>query len=551
MPGLNASLSIAVQALQVQQGALQTSSNNIANVNTPGYSRQEAVLAALPPPQGWTEGAGDGVTIQQYQSIRDQVLELQIQEETAQQNSADTQANAAKLIEPLYTTSGQDIGSEMSAYFNSISALSANPSDTTLRQGAMQAGQNLAYAFQSTASGLDQIQTSMDLSVTQDVSQINQLTQQIATVNGQIGAASGGMNAGALVDQLNTLVGQLSALTGVSVIQTEQGITLTTSNGLPLVVGGQSFALSTATGSDGMQHVMAQGQDITSTISGGSLGGAIQMRDQVIPGLLNQLDTLASTFATSVNSVSLGGFDLTGAAGGDFFSLPTSATWNSGSVASATTALTAGTFTLQSPSGTSTAIAVGGASGVNDLNDLASYINTHVPGLGVTATVVTDSNGAHLSISGNASSRFSITSDSTALGFYSSGVALNLGLAFNDVSKIAASSDGSPGSNGNLTPWMALQNKLYSGQGATTSYSNMVAQVGSFSANAQAQSDAAAQTLQLLNDQRSSISGVSIDEETTNMLKYQQAYEASARVVTTVDQLMSVVLNMDTGNMSY
>ncbi len=549
MPGLNASLSIAVQALQVQQGALQASANNVANVNTPGYSRQEAVLAAVPPPNGWTQGAGGGVTIQQYQSIRDQVLELQIQEETAQQNSADTQTNAAQLIEPLYTTSGQDIGSEMSAYFNSISALSASPSDTTLRQGVMQAGQNLAYAFQSTASGLDQIQTSMDQTVTQDVSQINQLTQQIATVNGQIGAANGGMNSGALVDQLNTLVGKLSALTGVSVIQTEQGITLTTANGLPLVVGGQSFALSTATGSDGMQHVMAQGQDITSTISGGSLGGAIQMRDQVIPGLLNQLDTLASTFATSVNSVSLGGSDLNGAAGADFFSLPDTPTWNSGSVASATTALTAGTFTLQSPSGTSTAIAVGGSSGINDLSDLASYINGQ--SLGVTATVVNDSNGAHLSISGNASTRFSITSDSTALGFYSSGVALQLGLAFSDVSKIAASSDGTPGSNGNLTSWMALQNKLYSGQGATTSYSNMVAQVGTISANAQAQSDAAAQTLQLLNDQRSSISGVSIDEETTNMLKYQQAYEASARVVTTIDQLMSVVLNMDTGNMSY
>jgi len=79
----------------------------------------------------------------------------------------------------------------------------------------------------------------------------------------------------------------------------------------------------------------------------------------------------------------------------------------------------------------------------------------------------------------------------------------------------------------------------------------MVAQVGTISANAQAQSEASKQTLQLLNDQRSSVSGVSIDEETTNMLKYQQAYEASAHVVSVINQLMSVVLNMDSGNVSY
>ncbi len=549
MSGLSTSLSIAVQALNAQQGALQGTTNNIANVNTAGYSRQVPELVEAASPQGSTLDAGGGVTLAGFQSIRDQVLELQIQEQTQQQSSANTQSDAAQLIEPLFeSSSGQDIGSQMSAYFNSLSALSASPSDSTLRQGVLIAGQNLANSFQTTSAGLTQVQANMNQAVPQDVAQINQLTQQIASLNGQISAQP---SDGALQDQLNNLTLKLSGLIDVSTIQTEHGVTLTTGNGTVLVAGEQSFALTTTTGSDGMQHVMAQGQDITSSISGGSLGGELQMRDQTIPGLLGQLDTLASTLATSVNAVSTSGYDLNGNAGQDFFTLPSTAAWSSGSVASASTSLSAGSFTLQPVSGTATTIQVGGSSGIDTLSDLADYINNNSSSLGVTASVATDSSGAHLTIAGSNGGCFTITSDSTNLGLYTSGAAAQMGVAITDVSQIAASSDGSAGSNGNLTPWMALQNNLYSGQNPTTAYSTLVANVGFASANAQAEADASSQMLQQLNDQRSSISGVSIDEETTNMLRYQQAYEAAARVVTTINQLTEVLLNMDTGNGSY
>ena len=183
-------------------------------------------MEEVAPPQGSTVAAGGGVTLEGFQKIRDQVLELRIQEETQQQSSANAQANASQSIEPLFTSSGQDIGSQMSAYFTSLSALSASPADNTLRQGVMTAGQNLANSFQTTASGLIQIQASMNQTVPQDVVQINQLTQQIANLNGEITQQGGGNDTGALQDQRNNAVLNLSGLMNVSVIQTNQGFTL-------------------------------------------------------------------------------------------------------------------------------------------------------------------------------------------------------------------------------------------------------------------------------------------------------------------------------------
>ena len=98
MPGLNTSLSIAVQALQAEQGALSVTTNNISNVNTPGYSRQVAVLNEAPPFNENGTIFGGGVTLEQFQSVRDQLLQLRIYEETQQQSNSQTQLNALNQV---------------------------------------------------------------------------------------------------------------------------------------------------------------------------------------------------------------------------------------------------------------------------------------------------------------------------------------------------------------------------------------------------------------------------------------------------------------------
>jgi flagellar hook-associated protein 1 FlgK len=129
------------------------------------------------------------------------------------------------------------------------------------------------------------------------------------------------------------------------------------------------------------------------------------------------------------------------------------------------------------------------------------------------------------------------------------GSAATISLSTTDPAKIAASSDGSSGSNGNVANLVALQTAvLPSGQSATTMSSNLVYQVGNLTANATAQSSAIALNLTALNNQQTSISGVSIDQESANLIRYQQAYEAAAKVVSTISSLFDTTLSMMNGS---
>jgi flagellar hook-associated protein 1 len=453
MPGLNTSLSIAVQALQAEQAALSVTTNNISNVNTPGYSRQVAVLNEAPTFNENGTVFGGGVTLEQFQSIRDQLLQLRIYEETQQQSNSQTQLNSLNQVEGIFSDPTKGVGGALSAFFNSISQLSTNPTDSNARQAVLTSANNLAGSFHQAVTSLNTIGTGLDQAVPQTVDQINRLTAQIAKLNGQVAQMQGlGQDPGTIQDQRDELIRQLSGLVNVNVTQSEHGLTLTTGNGVPLIVANQSYALQANANNTVLEHVYsAQGQDITSQITGGQLGGTIQIRDQVLPQLFTQLNNLASQFTASFNTAHQAGFDAAGNDGGNFFT------------------------------------------------PLAS------------------------------------TTDGAA----------NFGVVITDPSLIAASSDGSAGSSGNLTQLLGLRDQqLPSGASPLDMYSNLVLQVGNLGANAQSDVTSSNASVLQLTDQRSSVSGVSLDEETTNMIRYQRAYEASARVVTTVDSMFSTLMNM-------
>jgi len=453
MGSLSSSLWIATGALDVDQGAIDVTTNNIANQNTPGYSREVVDLSEGSPVEVGQLTYGTGVNLDQVQSVRDQVLTLQIAEQTTQQSGAQTQLNSLQQVQALFSSSSQGIGADLSSFFNSISQLSTNPTDLSQRSAVITDAQNLATDFNQAATTLTQNQASLNQSVSSTVDQINSLTQQIAQINAQVGQLQQlGKDPGALEDQENQLINQLSQLTNVSETQTQEGLTLTTGNGTALVVGNQSYALQVQTGTDGMQDVFANGQDITSTIQGGTLGGTIQVRDQDIPGLMNQLNTLASQFADAINSAQEQGYDLNGNPGQALFS------------------------------------------------------------------------------------------------YNAAGAASSLALTTTNPDAIAASSDGTAGSNGNIANLMAVEtNPLPSGESPTDSYASIVAQSGNLASEAQATVTATTTSLNQLNDQLGSISGVSINEETANLLNYQNAFAAAARVVSTVDSLTTDVLNMGAG----
>lgn len=455
MSSLNASLASALSGLLTEQGALSTTTNNISNVNTPGYSRQVSDLVSSDPIAVDHLTFGTGVTLQSIESIRDPILESQIQQQTQTENQYSTLSSALQQTQLNFTTSNSDIGTELTNFFNSLNTLSTDPTNLSDRQGVLTAAGNLATSFNTTADNLTQQQQSLDLSVVQTVGQINQLTQQIAQFNGQISnLQSLGGGAGTFIDQRQQAIDQLSSLVDVSVIPSNNSLTLTTANGAPLVIGQQSFQLQTQSTPSGLHDIYSNGNDITSQISSAQLGGTLQARDQEIPAIQTQLNALAGGLATSINAVQAGGFDLNGNVGTNLFNPPP----------------------------------VGNV-----------------------------------------------------------GAAASLSVAITDPSLIAASSDGSSGSNGNAEALYAVSNlPIIAGQSPGDYYAGVVFNVGNAASSASAEQTASNQILQQLQDQRSTVSGVSLDEEAANMVRYQNAYQASAQVITTINDMMYAVINMST-----
>jgi len=341
MGSLTASLNIALGSMLAEQGAIETTSNNIANANTPGYARQRANFAETDPVTFGNITLGTGVELQGVTSLRDSVLDLRVNQETQQQGQLDAFISSGQQIQALFNeTTGTGLQAPLTAFFNSLSQLSANPSDLNTRQGVITAAQNLASAFNQTSNNLSSLQRNVDLSVTQSVNQINSLTSQIAAVNAQVQSATAlGQNPGPFVDQRQQLINQLSNLVDVSQIDAGNGsLTLTTNSGAPLVVGGQSFQLTTqADPVTGLQDVFSQGNNITSQIASGELAGQLQIRDQEIPSIQSSLDSLAYNLGTAVNTQNQAGYDLNGAAGGNLFNLPAGV---AGSAASISVAIT-------------------------------------------------------------------------------------------------------------------------------------------------------------------------------------------------------------------
>ena len=155
----------AVQSLNAASGALQITNNNIANANTPGYSRETVVLNQAGQTDDGGVELGNGVELAGYQSVRDELLQTQIQQETQAQSSANAQLSSMQQIQPTFTTSSQDIGTEMSALFSSISTLSADPTSASDGEAVITAGKNLATAFNTASSTLTSQQSGLNTQV--------------------------------------------------------------------------------------------------------------------------------------------------------------------------------------------------------------------------------------------------------------------------------------------------------------------------------------------------------------------------------------------------
>lgn len=372
MGSLTSLMNIAQQALNADQNALNVTSNNVANQNTPGYTR-EVVTWQTNDVVSLSNGSySEGVSSSEV-SQRNRVLEQQVQQQIQVQGQSGALQSALQQVENIFGLSSTSssasttaLGSAVDSFFSSLSSLTANPSDTSTRQSVLAAANTLASAFNSASNQLTQVTSGLNQQVTSVVGQVNSLTSTIASLNQQISSTSPNSDAGPLEDQRQQAIEQLSALVGLDQISTENnGITLTTSNGAVLVDGDKSFALQTTqVGGNTDVVASATGQDITTGLTGGQLGGVLEARSQQIPAYASALDNLAYAIGTQVNTQNEAGLDGNGNPGAALFTLPTSATGAAAAIQVATTdpSAVAAAATGQGTSGNSNATALAGLS---------------------------------------------------------------------------------------------------------------------------------------------------------------------------------------------
>lgn len=379
MGALTSLLDLTQQSLIADQNALNITSNNVANQNTPGYTRE---VVAWQPSDAVTvngERYNSGISTTAI-SQRDRVLDQRVQQQTQVQAQSQALDSALQQVENIFGLSSSStsagttsLGTAINSFFNSFSSLAANPTDTATRESVLNAANTLASNFNSAAGQMAQVSAGLNQTVGSVVQQVNSLAGQIASLNQQIGSVSPSADAGTLEDQRQQAINQLSQLVGLDQISTESnGITLTTSNGAVLVDGGKSFALGTSMVAGVTDVVSSTGADITSGLTGGQLGGVLEARDQKIPAYQSALDNLAYAVGSQVNAQNALGLDENGVAGAALFTLPATATGAAGSIAVATndpakiaaaasTEGTAGNSNAQALANLSGAAIVGGA----------------------------------------------------------------------------------------------------------------------------------------------------------------------------------------------
>jgi flagellar hook-associated protein 1 FlgK len=351
MATLNTAFSIATSALEADQAALNVVSNNVANANTTGYTRQVANFEENDPITINGQGYGDGVTNTGGVSQRDRILEQELQQQNQNASASAARLTALDQVQTVFsqtttatssTSTGatDGISQDLTSFFGALSSLESSPADSSLRQAVLSSATTLASDFQSASSQLASQQSSLDQQSVNVVSQVNSLSQTIAQLNQQIQSASPNADAGTLEDQRQQDIQQLSQLVGVHQVQTENnGLTITTSSGALLVSEGQSYALTTGP-LNGSTHIYdSQGNDITSSLAagGGEIGGVLTARNQDIPQIVSALDTLAYDLGTQVNTVNEAGSDANGNAGVAIFNLPATATGASAAISVAIT----------------------------------------------------------------------------------------------------------------------------------------------------------------------------------------------------------------------
>ncbi len=322
-------LSTSVSGLIAFQQALDVTSNNVANAATPGYDLETANFAEAAGQASSTGYVGNGVDVSSVTRAYNALLAQQVNASQASYSSFNTLATEAAQIDDMLSDSSTGLTATLQSFVNSLQTLSTSPSTTASGQAVLSQAQALVQQLQSYDSQLSEVGSQLESQISTNVTEINTLASQIATLNGEIADQSGsGQTPNQLMDQRDELVSQLSQYVTVNTVSQGNGETnVYIGSGQALVMGSTAQQLATIPSAynatvydiglvDGTSTV-----DITPEISGGSLGGLLATRSQVLDPAQNGLGQISVALATIVNQQQQAGMDQTGAQGQPMFAV--------------------------------------------------------------------------------------------------------------------------------------------------------------------------------------------------------------------------------------
>ncbi|MFQ5596600.1 MAG: flagellar hook-associated protein FlgK [Nitrospiria bacterium] len=547
MAGISLVFNIGRRSLSANQKALQTTSQNIANVSTVGYSRQEAVFSATNPENGRPGQIGTGVETKEVRRIVDRFVEAQIVSSKSNFGRLEIEESLFRRIESAFgDAEGTGINQALNDFFASLNDVSNNPHDLSARVSLIERGEALIQRFHKSDTQFQDIRNDANRDAVAVIGDINLLAGQIAKLNGEIKQAEfTGQNANDLRDVRQRHLNDLADKIDITTIEDGFGqTTVFVGSGKPLIDGelsgvleGMADAADNGYVNVGFKVGSGSAVDITALISSGRLKGLLDMRDQVIPDYLNTLDQLAAATINEINQQHRAGFGLDGSTATDFFSpLTPSSTGLSANTGSAVVAVT-----ISNPTAlTFDAYDLTFAGGNYTLTNRDTGAST--TGVYVDPTTVTFE-GLDVAISSTpaAGDVFQISAHKGASGLMS--------VSLTDPNRVAASSTlaGIPGDNGNALLLSGIQDRQITALSSSSLQGYYSAFMGRIGVRSQAtQRNAAVEEAirSQLQNLREEVSGVSLDEEMTNIIRFQRAYEASARVITMADELLQTVLGI-------
>ena len=544
MGGLNNILNIAQSALFASQSALNTTSNNIANVNTPGYADEKAILEPVDhiDLSGSNQGADSpgGVAVTSVQRQFDSFLQAQIYQRQQSMSSSDASSNTLGQLEQVFNETGQTgLATSFNTFVNDWQQVASNPTASAGRNTLLSDSQALVSAAQDKQGAIEDAIKQANDTIKGTVDTVNSLASSIAQLNGQIVAAQGTASGSLaqLMDQRDNLMQQLSQSINFSYYTDNTGqVSILAGMGQNLVSGAKTNALSAQQDTNGDYQMYLNGTNITSNITGGTLGGLISARsDAETQGLL-PLNRFMAGLTQQVNNIQKKGFGLDGSTGNPFFSPLTLAASSNSSASITASATNESQLTLDQYN-----IKIDTS---NNYNVYDNQTGKLVTSGAYTSGGAINFDGIQTVITGSASSGDTFTVDPLK------NAVNNMQVAITNSDQIAASSSASglPGDNSNALAMVnALNNAQVSSLGGQTMmdyYQGIVSTTGSLSKAASDNQTFESNLLDQLNQQRDSVSGVSIDEESVNLIKYQQAYEAAAKVVQTTSELFQTLMNL-------